>query len=143
MKTSQALQFAYSYEEFSEHIKAMKTVREWEYTLRFGHLGNAQTTRANSARALEYFSDCYTDTREAVYKAGVFLSIYDYIGRYETVFARKNLIDKVEERQFAVDNALLRAVHYVFTTVAQAASTDPRKIIALARALGSLDSAAP
>jgi hypothetical protein len=52
-----------------DHVRAMKTVREWEYTLRFGHLGNSQSSRANNSRVVEYFSDSYVDQREAVQKA--------------------------------------------------------------------------
>jgi hypothetical protein len=131
--TSQSERFRYPYEEFGDHIKAMKTVREWEHTVRFGDLGSDQTTRSNSARVIEYFSDCYDDGREALYKAGTFLSIYDYIGRHEEAFAKKNLLEKVEERQYAVEPALLRAVHYVFTTVSEPAGVEPKQVMALAR----------
>jgi len=112
----------------------MRTVREWEYTSRFGHLGSEQTSRANSARVLEYFSDCYDDQKEAVRKADLFLSIYDYIGRHATLFSRKDLLEDVDGSLFSVDPGLLRAVHFVFTAVVGAADTDPRKVIALARA---------
>ena len=133
MNTSQSERFRYPYEEFGEHITAMKTVREWHDTVRFGHLGDDQTTRSNSARVIEYFSDCYQDGREALYKAGTFLSIYDYIGRHEDVFTRRDLLEKVEQRQYAVDPALLRAVHHVFTTVSDPANVEPKRVMALAR----------
>ena len=139
MKTIQDLRFRYPYDEFAEHIRAMKTVRHWEDTLRFGHLGKAQTTWANSARVIEYFSDCYQDAREALYKAGVFLSVYEYIGRHEELLARKDLVEKVEERQLAVASALLRAVHYVFTSVPQPATLEPARILALAKVFRELD----
>ncbi len=139
MKTTQTVQFRYPYEEFGEHIKAMKTVREWEDTIRFGHLGNDQTTRANSARVIEYFSDCYEDGKEALYKAGSFLSIYDYIGQHESIFAKKSLLEKVHERQFSVDPALLRAVHYVFTTLLEPAKVDPKQVLALAKVFRQLE----
>jgi len=141
MNTSQTLRFRYPYEEFGEHIKAMKTVREWCDTVRFGHLGSDQTARAHSARVIEYFSDCYQDGKEALYKAGAFLSIYDYIGQHEGLFAKKNLLDRMEERQYSVDCALLRAVHYVFTTVLEPAKVDPRRVMALARVYRQLEPA--
>ncbi len=139
MNTSQTVRFRYPYEEFGEHIKAMKTVREWEHTLRFGELGSEQTPRANSARVIEYFSDCYEDGKEALYKAGTFLSIYDYIGQHEEFFVKKNLLEKVEERQFSVEPALLRAVHYAFTTVLEPAKIEPKRIMSLARIFRQLE----
>lgn len=139
MNTSQSVQFRYPYEEFGEHIRAMKTVREWEDTVRFGHLGADQSPRSNSARVIEYFSDCYEDGKEALYKAGTFLSIYDYIGQHENTFAKKNLLEKVEERQFSVDPALLRAVHYVFTNLLEPAKVEPKRIMALARIFSQLE----
>jgi hypothetical protein len=54
---SVAVRFVYPYEEFADHIKAMRTVRQWEYTSRFGHLGSDQTSRSNNARVLDFFSD--------------------------------------------------------------------------------------
>src|SRR5215471_19900764 len=98
-----------------DHVKAMRTVREWEYTMRFGHLGSAQTSRANSARVLEYFSDSYPDAKEAVRKAELFLSIYDYVARNGAFFARKGFLEESETGLFSVDGALLRAVHSAFT----------------------------
>src|SRR5579872_2473885 len=54
LNTSIDLRFSYPFEEFMDHVRAMKTVRDWEYTLRFGHVGAAQNSRANSARVVEY-----------------------------------------------------------------------------------------
>ncbi len=112
----------------------MKTVREWEYTSRFGHLGKVQSSRANNARVVEYFADSYEDPREAVQKAEVFLSIYDYIGRHATLFAKKHLLDRVAGTVFSVDPALLRAVHYIFTTSPGAQGIEPKRVLSLARA---------
>src|SRR6266480_16395 len=96
VKTAVELRIRYPYEEFADHLKAMKTVREWEYTSRCGHLGRAQRSMANSARIVEYFSDSYADQKEAVRKAEIFLSIYDYIARNATLFSRKNLMEELE-----------------------------------------------
>jgi len=134
LKTATELGLRYPYEEFADHLRAMKTVREWEHTSRFGHLGKAQTSMANSARIVEYFSDSYADQKEAVRKAEVFLSIYDYIARNATLFSRKNLMEELESSSFSVDPALLRAVHYVFTAADRPASIVPRKVITLAKA---------
>lgn len=134
MNTSLPLQLRYPYEEFADHVKAMKTVREWEYTSRFGHLGKDQTTRANNARVVEYFSDCYQDVREAVRKAEVFLSIYDYIGRHAPLFGKRRLLDQGAGSAFSVEPALLRAVHFVFTTSPSAHCSDPKRVLALAKA---------
>ena len=117
----------------------MKTVREWEYTSRFGHLGNAQTSHAHSARVLEYFSDSYADRKEALYKAELFLSINDYIGRHATFFARKDLVEELAGAVFSVGPALLRAVHYTFCVSPRAASIPARKVLALARAFGGIE----
>ncbi len=136
---SATIQFWYPYEEFSDHVKAMRTVQEWEYTSRFGHLGRAQTSEANSARVLEYFSDCYEDQREAVHKAELFLYIYDYIGRHAALFTRKGLVESPDGVQFSVDPFLLRAVHYIFTMRDRTAQVDPRKILSLTKALKDLE----
>jgi hypothetical protein len=130
---------AYPYEEFLDHVKAMPTVREWEYTSRFGHLGSAQTSRANNARVLEYFSDSYDDEQEAVCKAELFLSIYDYIGRRSELFAKKGFVDRLPGSLFSVDPALLRAVHFLFTVVARPASVEVKKVLSLARAFKELE----
>ncbi len=136
LNASLPLQFRYPYEEFADHIKAMRTVREWEYTSRFGPVGTAQTSKANNARVLEYFSDCYADPKEAVQKAEAFLSIYDYIGRHAAFFSKKHLLDRVAGSVFSVDPALLRAVHYAFTASAQPSAADAKRVLALARAFG-------
>jgi hypothetical protein len=138
LKTSACFPW-YPYEEFADHIKAMRTVREWEYTSRFGHLGSTQTSRANNARVVEYFSDSYADQKEAVQKAEVFLSIYDYIGRNAVLFSRRDLLEVSEDGVFSVEPALLRAVHYVFTATARPANIDPRQILALAKALRAIE----
>jgi len=116
----------------------MKMVQEWEYTSRFGHLGAVQTSRANNARVVEYFSDSYEDQKEAVQKAEVFLSIYDYIGRNSALFSKKQLLENVAGNVFTVDPALLRAVHYVFTTATNPADMDPKRVMTLARAYSEI-----
>ena len=96
VKMAVELRLRYPYEEFADHLRAMKTVREWQYTSRFGHLGKLQTSMANSARTVEYFSDSYPDQKEAVRKAEVFLSINDYIARHAALFCRKDLMEELE-----------------------------------------------
>jgi hypothetical protein len=142
LKTCRAPAFRYSFEEFADHIKAMKTVRQWEYTSRFGHLGKVQTSRAHSARVLEYFSDSYPDRKEALYKAELFLSINDYIARHAALFARKDLVEALAGNVFSVGPELLRAVHYAFSVSPQAAGLSPKKIVVLAKAFGGIDGAA-
>jgi hypothetical protein len=134
VKTSVELRLRYPYEEFADHLKAMKTVRQWEYTSRFGHLGRAQTSLANSARIVEYFSDSYQNQKEAVHKAEVFLSIYDYIGRHAALFSRKGLMEEADDGLFSVEPALLRAVHLLFTAADQPTGIIPKKVITLAKA---------
>jgi hypothetical protein len=121
-------------------MKAMRTVREWEYTSRFGHLGNDQTSRSNSARVVEYFFDSYIDKKEAVHKAELFLSIYDYIGRHQELLSKKGLMEKLDNGPLSVETALLRAIHHVFTVVARPAEMDPRKVLALAKAFQDIQS---
>jgi len=133
-KTSSEPAFPYPYEEFAGHMKAMKTVRTWEHTSRFGHLGNDQSSRANNARVVEYFFDCYEDKREAVHKAEILLSIYDYIGRNIDLFIKKGFVEVVEGGAFSVESGLLRAVHHVFTLVDRPPRIDPKQIVALATA---------
>jgi hypothetical protein len=139
LKTSPAPRFCYPYEEFADHVKAMRTVREWEYTSRFGHLGNARTNRANSSRVVEYFSDSYADAREAVHKAELFLLIYDYMGRHAAELSRKGFMERVEADAFLAEPALLRAVHFVFTTSFRPATVDPKKVLALAQAFKDVE----
>jgi phosphatidylserine decarboxylase len=140
LKTSLTQGYRYPYEEFADHVKAMRTVREWEYTSRFGHIGNVQTSRANNARVLDYFADSYGDQKEAVHKAELFLSIYDYIGRHAHVFSRKEMVEKLDGTLFSVDPALLRAAHHVFTVSDRPVCVDPKKVLTLARAFRQLDS---
>ncbi|HWX20833.1 MAG TPA: hypothetical protein VN578_13120 [Candidatus Binatia bacterium] len=138
---SPALRFCYPYEEFADQIKAMRMVRQWEYTSRFGALGRAQTSRANSARVVEYFSDCYEDQSEAVHKAELFLSIHDYIARHATVFSRKELMEEAGGGLLSVEPALLRAVHYVFTMAERPGRVAPKAVLGLARALQEIEPA--
>ena len=128
------LRLCYPYEEFADHMKAMRTVREWEYTSRFGHLGSDQTSRANSARVVEYFFDSYVDKKEAVHKAELFLSIYDYIGRHQELFSQKGLMERLDNGPLSVETALLRAIHHIFTVVPRATDVDPKKALTLAKA---------
>jgi hypothetical protein len=141
LNTSLLSQFRYPYEEFNDHVKAMKTVQKWEHTLRFGHLGREQTSRANSARVLEYFSDSYTDQKEALHKADLFLCMYDYIGRNALLFSRKALLEQTANGLFSVEPALLRAVHFAFTVPDRPEEISPKRILNLARAFRELDPA--
>jgi hypothetical protein len=138
-KTGAETMFAYPYEEFAGHMRAMQTVRTWEHTSRFGHVGKEQTSRANNARVVDYFFDCYTDKREAVHKAEILLSIYDYIGRNADLFIRKGFVEVLDGGPFSVESALLRAVHHVFTVVERPTSVDPKQVIALASAFQIFD----
>lgn len=140
--TTLALRFRYPYEEFADNIKAMRMVRHWEDTSRFGHLGTAQTSRANSARVLEFFLDSCPDQKEAVYKAEVFLLICDYLARHTPIFARKGMVDLEEGSVISAEPALLRAVHYLFTAGARPPITHPKKVLSLARALNVVSHAA-
>jgi|ERR1044071_3068924 hypothetical protein len=132
LQQSSAPAFLYPYEEFSDHIKAMKTVQQWQYTSRFGDVGDAQTSRANNARVLEYFSDCYLDQNEAVRKAELFLSISDYVARNASLFSRKGLLEN-QASSFCVDPCLLRAVHHLFTACSDPSSVPTRKVVQLAK----------
>lgn len=120
----------------------MRTVKEWEYTSRFGHLGTAQTNSARSARVIEYFTDSYQDQKQAIYKAGIFLSIHDYIGRHVALFIRKGMVEEVESGSYLVEPNLLRAVHYTFITAGERAVIPPQKILNLARAFQDIEECA-
>ena len=119
----------------------MKTVQEWEHTLRFGDLGRDQTSRANNARVVEYFSDSYLDQKEALRKAELFLSIYDYIGRNAIFFSKKGLLDQLGDGLFSVEPELLRAVHFGFTVPERQPAIHPKLILNLARAFRDLAAA--
>lgn len=140
METSLPACYRYPYEEFADHVKAMRTVSEWEYTSRFGHVGKAQTNRAKSARVLEYFSDSYADQQEALRKAELFLSVHDYIGRHVELFSKKGLMEELDGNIFLVDPHLLRAVHHAFSASPEAASLPPKRVLALARAFQGIGS---
>jgi hypothetical protein len=139
VKTSLAPKFRYPYEEFMDHVRAMRTVQEWEDTLRFGHVGKHQTSRANNARILEYFSDSYTDQKEALLKAEVFLSISDYIGRNAGFFSKRRLLDDQGNGLLRAEPALLRSVHFAFTRPEQIEEVSPKRILNLARAFRELE----
>jgi len=139
LSATSVMTFRYPYEEFADHIKAMTMVQAWEETSRFGHLGAAQTSRANISRVIEYFSDSYPDPKEAVEKAEMFLSIYDYLGRHAVLFARKELIERSPGGVLLVEPALLRAVHYLFTVASRPASVDVKKVLNLAKAFDAVE----
>ena len=123
-----------------DHVRAMQTVRNWQYTQRFGHVGAAQDSRSNNARVLEYFSDSSADHREALHKAELFLSIYDYLGRNAAFFAKKGLLERLDRGLLSVEPALLRSVHFVFTNSTAAPNPiPPRKLVNLARSFQALE----
>lgn len=122
-----------------DHVKAMKTVQQWQDTLRFGHLGRDQTSRANTSRVLEYFSDCYGDQREALFKAELFLLIYDYIGRNAAVFVKKGVVEELGNNLFSVDRSALRAVHFAYTLSNRPIKISPKSILHLARAFEQIE----
>ncbi len=138
MKTSSAARYAYPYEEFADHIRAMPMVRGWQYTSRFGPLGDAQNTRASTARVVEYFSDCYQNAQEALHKAELFLTIHDYLGRNVGPFERSGLLEVSDTGTLLVDPALLRAVHHSFVALPDPGQVAPKKVLALARAFDGL-----
>jgi hypothetical protein len=120
-------------------MRAMKTVRQWEHTSRFGHLGKTQSTQANIARVVEYFSDTYSDSAEALQKAERFLSICDYIARNEALFVRKLMLEKEEDGSFSVEPFFLRAVHHHFTSDSRPGTAEAKKILSLAKAFKTFD----
>ena len=139
MKTSLAAQFRYPFEEFMDHVRAMRTVQEWEETVRFGYVGRHQTSRANNARVLEYFSDSYADQKEALLKAEVFLSISDYIGRNAAFFSKRRLLEDQGNGLLRAEPALLRSVHFAFTRPERIDEVSPKRISNLARAFRELE----
>ena len=122
-----------------DHVRAMRTVQEWEHTLRFGHVGKHQTSRANNARVLEYFSDSYPDQKEALVKAELFLSISDYIGRNAVFFSKRRLLEDLGHGLLRAEPALLRSVHFVFTRPERNEEISPKKIFNLARAFREVE----
>ena len=133
--------YHYHYEEFKEHLKAMRTVREWEYTSRFGEVGRAQTSWANNARVVEYFSDIYSDSKEAIQKADLFLRMHDYIARHAAALGNTRMIEQSNPDDLAVDPALLRAVHHLFTSSSRPSSIEPAKVLVLAKAYEQVERA--
>jgi hypothetical protein len=133
-KVSPPKPVAYPFEEFCDHMRAMKTVRQWEHTSRFGELGKDQSNRANNARVLEYFCDCYPESGVAIRKAESFLSICDYFARNSLLFGKHGFMEKDRDGVFSVEPALLRAVHHVFTSCTSFGRVLPDKVIDLAKA---------
>ncbi len=113
----------------------MKTVQEWEYTSRFGAVGKERDSWANNARVVDYFSDCYPNSKEALYKAEIFLSVHDYLGRNAPMFARRNLLEEGKDGVFSVESSLLRALHYAFTVSPRRNAFTPKQVANLARAI--------
>lgn len=131
--------FEYPFEEFSDHTKAMKTVRAWQYTVLFGHLGTDQTDWANRARVVEYFCDSYPNQKEALYKAERFLVICDYLARHTDFFTREGLLESEHDTLLSVDPALLRAVHLLFTSGEEPAVATPKEVLSLAWTLKNIE----
>jgi hypothetical protein len=142
MSTATASIYAYPYEEFADNMRAMRTVRQWEYTSRFGYVGPSHDTESEIARTLEYFSDCYPDPAEAFRKAEQFLSICDYVALHLSFFSNKGMTDTEEGGSVCAEPALLRAIHYVFTALGGTRGTEPKKVLNLARTLKALEEAA-
>jgi hypothetical protein len=101
-------------------------------------LGSAQDSRSHAARVLEYFSDSYTDAKEALAKAELFLSIHDYLARHASFFSRKALLEEDGQGMLTAEPELLRAVHLVFSLGVQPERVDARKIVRLARCFQDL-----
>src|SRR5262245_58711504 len=139
MSTAKASRYWYPYEEFADNMRAMRTVRQWEYTWKFGYLGHSHDNKAEIARTLEYFSDSYLDRAEALCKAELFLTICDYVALHASFFSSQGMIDTEVEGELCAESALLRAIHHVFTALAGARGTDPNKVLNLARALKALE----
>lgn len=138
METRSPSRYPYPYEEFADHIRAMRMVRNWQYTSHFGHVGGEQTNRASNARVLDYFADCYSDPHEAVRKAELFLCINDYLGRHVADFSRTDMLEVSDTGDLLVAPALLRAVHHVFTAGLQPQVVPTKKIIGLAKAFNEI-----
>jgi hypothetical protein len=130
-----ARQFRYTFCEFLDHLKAMHMVRQWEYTTRFGDVGTSQTKEAHDARLLEYFADCYKDKSEAFYKARLYRSICDYIGRNAGLFSKHDFVARENSGSFSVEPALLRAVHYAFSSGVGHPHMEPKQMAIAAAAL--------
>jgi len=119
-----------------EHLSAMRLVCEWENTARFGEVGKDQSTSAHVARVMEYFSDTYADSAEALYKAERFLTICDFLARNQEVFSREGMIEKEGDGAYAVDPGLVRSAHRRFTSGAE-----PDKVLFPAKAFRLLEPA--
>jgi hypothetical protein len=131
------LTFPYPYEEFAQHLDAMKQVQKWEDTALFGNLADRNPSSANSARIIEYFNDTYSDAKEAVHKSNCFMQIHDYIGKHLQFFKRKGLLWPGENGMNTIDRNLFRAVHFIFTEQKIPIKPDdinPRRVLILALA---------
>ena len=109
------LAFPYPFEEFSQHIDAMKLVQKWEDTTLFGNLTDRDANSANSARIIDYFNDTYSDKKEVAHKSMCFMQIHDYIGKHLQHFKKEELLSPGENGMVSIDHNLFRAVHFIFT----------------------------
>jgi hypothetical protein len=133
------LKFPYPYEEFAQHLDAMKQVQKWEDTVLFGNLADRNPSSANSARIIEYFNDTYSDAKEVIQKSNCFMQIHGYIGKHLHFFKRKGLLWPGEKGMTTIDRNLFRAVHFIFTEQKisiKPDEVDAKKVFILAKAFG-------
>ena len=134
--------YPYSFEEFQTHLAAMPIAMKSEYihlTDPPTEVGTQQTESAKSGRIIDYFSDCYTDKREAVHKADAFMAIHDYIGEHFRWFKWWGLLKPSPEKgQSFVSHGLFRAVHFAVTKLGSGEVIKRAKIVKLARAFNSI-----
>lgn len=135
--------FPYSYEEFCDHLAAMKQVTQWEY-LHFTdpptEVGTSQTESARTGRILEYFSDTYKNPLEAIDKSRLFTSVFEYIAGHKRYFAWRGLLKIQKGRTVGMNSALLRAVHFALMAAGMDSKIKRRKIANLAKAFLAIES---
>lgn len=134
--------FSYSFEEFQTHLAAMPQVMKWEHlhlTSPPTEVGTKQTHWARTGRIVEYFGDCYSDPKEAMYKCHVFQEIHDYISEHFRDFKWHKMVKPGTSQEKAfVSRSLFRAVHFAITKKDRDAVVDHRKVVRLAKAFDAL-----
>ena len=111
-------QIEYTFQEFRDHVKAMRHVLDYEVIFSGGpllHIGSDKSFDLNILRVFDYMNQIYTDKDEINFKTIRFLLILTYIAEHLGEFDTGNFAVK-GSLQALLGEHLLKAVHHIFTS---------------------------
>jgi len=129
----------YSFDEFRNHVSAMKYVLNYENVTRGSeqaHIGSEKCFELNVLRVMDYMQQVYTDPEEQMHKGKMLMLMMRYLSKHVDDFDTGDYAVQGSDRVGALASEhLLKAVHHIFTTCAVGdlgAGPDPTEVMALA-----------